>query len=80
MTSEAQVETQPRHGSIARAGFIGLLLFSIAHFFVDLYSSGLGSFQPLLVERFGLSMTQAGMPCMMMVGGMPMMMTSSTSN
>lgn len=61
MTSGVQAETQPHLRTTARAGFAGLLLFSIAHFFIDLYSSGLGSFQPLLVERFGLSMTQAGM-------------------
>src|SRR5882724_10207588 len=61
MTSGVQVETPPQLRNAARAGFVGLLLFSIAHFFIDLYSSGLGSFQPLLVERFGLSMTQAGM-------------------
>ncbi len=61
MTSGVQAETQPRVVSAARAGFIGLFLFSVAHFFIDLYSSGLGSFQPLLVQRFGLSMTQAGL-------------------
>ena len=61
MTSEVQAETQPQLKTAAKAGFVGLLLFSIAHFFIDLYSSGLGSFQPLLVQKFGLSMTQAGM-------------------
>ena len=54
MTSGVQTETQPQLRTAARAGFVGLLLFSIAHFFIDLYSSGLGSFQPILVERFGL--------------------------
>jgi FSR family fosmidomycin resistance protein-like MFS transporter len=61
MTSGVQVEAQPNLRSTARAGFAGLILFSLAHFFIDLYSSGLGSFQPLLVQKFGLSMTQAGM-------------------
>ena len=60
MTSEVQAESQLNLKTATRAGFFGFFLFCIAHFFIDLYSSGLGSFQPLLVEKFGLSMTQAG--------------------
>jgi len=44
-----------------RTGYRTLALLSFAHFFVDLYSSGLSSFQPMLVDRFGLSLAQAGM-------------------
>jgi FSR family fosmidomycin resistance protein-like MFS transporter len=44
-----------------RAGYRALALLSFAHFFIDLYSSGLSSFQPMLVDRFGLSLAQAGL-------------------
>ncbi len=37
-----------------------LVLFSLGHFCVDLYSGALGALQPLLVKRFGLSLAQAG--------------------
>ena len=37
-----------------------LTLLSIGHGSVDLYSSVVSTLQPLLVERFGLSFTQAG--------------------
>ncbi|MCX6623623.1 MAG: MFS transporter, partial [Acidobacteria bacterium] len=37
-----------------------LVLLSAGHFFIDLYSSAMGAWQPLLVERFGLSLAQAG--------------------
>jgi FSR family fosmidomycin resistance protein-like MFS transporter len=45
----------------ARAGFASLWLFSLGHFFIDLYSSALGTFQPLLGEKLGLTLTQAGL-------------------
>lgn len=41
-------------------GMTVLILYSIGHFFIDLYSSALGSFQPLLVQKLGLTLTQAG--------------------
>src|SRR5581483_7247711 len=44
-----------------RTGFVTLGLFSAGHFFVDLYSSALGVFQPVLGEKLGLSLTQAGL-------------------
>lgn len=50
-----------RSVSFLRSGYGILALFSLGHFFVDLYSSSLGVFQPLLVERLGLSLTQAGL-------------------
>lgn len=37
-----------------------LLLFSVGHFLVDLYSGSMGIFQPLLINRLGLTLTQAG--------------------
>ncbi|MFN0104044.1 MAG: MFS transporter [Bryobacteraceae bacterium] len=49
------------NGDAKRAGYQALALLSFAHFFIDLYSSGLSSFQPMLVERFGLSLAQAGL-------------------
>lgn len=44
-----------------RRGFQTLALLSLAHFFIDLYSSALSGFQPVLVERLGLSLAQAGL-------------------
>jgi FSR family fosmidomycin resistance protein-like MFS transporter len=38
-----------------------LLLLAAAHFFVDLYSSAIGAYQPLLVARHGLTLAQAGL-------------------
>ncbi len=38
-----------------------LLLLSIGHFFIDLYSSGLGAFQPVLVSKLSLTLKQAGL-------------------
>lgn len=45
----------------AQAGALTLILFSLGHFFIDLYSGSLGVMQPYLINRFGLSLTQAGM-------------------
>ena len=55
--------TAPRER--ATAGLQALWLLCLAHFCVDLYSSGLSSFQPLLVDKLHLSLTQAGL-----LGGM----------
>ena len=38
-----------------------LLLFSLGHFLVDLYSGSMGIFQPLLINRLGITLTQAGL-------------------
>lgn len=40
---------------------LSLVLFSLGHFWVDVYSGVLGALQPLLVGKFGLSLAQAGM-------------------
>lgn len=37
-----------------------LLLFSLGHFLVDIYSGSMGIFQPLLINRLGITLTQAG--------------------
>jgi FSR family fosmidomycin resistance protein-like MFS transporter len=44
-----------------RSGFVALGLLAFAHFFIDLYSSALSGFQPLLVAKHGLSLSQAGL-------------------
>ncbi len=43
-----------------RAAMLGLALFSAGHFFIDLYSSALGVFQPLLIEKLHFSLAEAG--------------------
>src|SRR6185369_3087998 len=47
--------------SSVRAGMIGLILFSIGHFFFYLYSSALGLFQPVLIDTLHFCLTQAGL-------------------
>ncbi|MBM3787594.1 MAG: MFS transporter [Acidobacteria bacterium] len=44
-----------------KTGYQALALLAFAHFFIDLYSSGLSAFQPALVAKFGLSLSQAGL-------------------
>ncbi len=44
----------------AEGAVLTLVLLSFGHFFIDLYSSGLGALQPLLLDKFHLSLTQAG--------------------
>lgn len=44
----------------AQPGVSTVLLFSAGHFFIDLYSGALSIFQPVLIEKLGLSLTQAG--------------------
>lgn len=39
---------------------VPFLLFSCAHFLIDMYSIALGVLQPLLLAQYGLSLTQAG--------------------
>jgi len=45
----------------ARHGMTALVLFCLAHFFIDLYSSAVGAFQPLLVDKLHFTLTQAGL-------------------
>ena len=49
-----------RPNPVLRSGLVALTLFSLGHFFVDIYSSALGAFQPVLVDKLGISLTQAG--------------------
>ena len=44
----------------AATNYIPLILLCLGHFFIDLYSSALGAFQPLLVAKHGMSLAQAG--------------------
>jgi MFS transporter, FSR family, fosmidomycin resistance protein len=44
-----------------QTGLSLLGLLSLAHFFIDMYSSALGVFQPALVDKLGLNLTQAGL-------------------
>ena len=43
-----------------RASVLPLAMFSIAHLTIDLYASLLATLQPVLVQRYVLSLTQAG--------------------
>jgi FSR family fosmidomycin resistance protein-like MFS transporter len=58
--SVAELELPAAGETAARRGFGVLVLLSLGHFFVDLYSGALGALQPALVGRLGLSLTQAG--------------------
>ena len=63
MSSESTV-LAPRSGeerrSLLTPGLLALVLFSLGHFSVDMYSGALSVFQPLLVDRLGLSLSEAG--------------------
>lgn len=56
--------TAPRV-SAARFSVLSLVLLSLGHYSVDLYSGALGALQPLLVKRFAMSLAEAGV-----LGGM----------
>ena len=45
----------------ARFSYLPLTLLCLGHFFIDLYSSALGAFQPLLVEKHHLRLAEAGL-------------------
>jgi hypothetical protein len=59
--SSTGVEARPEVAAATRAGLVSFVLLSCGHFSVDLYSSALGALQPLLMERFHTSLTQAGL-------------------
>ena len=61
MSSPANLMEIERPRAPTRAVFLPLILFCLAHFSVDLYSNALGVLQPLLIERFALTLTQAGL-------------------
>src|SRR5271163_137899 len=60
MVSQAPTIQLTERQKVVRTGFLGLILFSLGHFFIDLYSAALGTFQPLLGSKLGLSLTRAG--------------------
>lgn len=60
MATEAQAIPLTDRESAVRTGFLGLVLFSLGHFFIDLYSAALGTFQPYLGDKLHLTLTQAG--------------------
>jgi len=60
MATEAPAIQLSDRERVVRTGFLALTLFSLGHFFVDLYSSALGTFQPFLGDKLHLSLTEAG--------------------
>lgn len=52
---------QKRNGEIDAFQTVNVLLLSLCHFVHDVYSSFLAPLLPIIVERFGLSLTQAGL-------------------
>ncbi len=55
-----QTKELPGTRRAARFSLLSLILLSAGHFAVDLYSGALGALQPLLLKRFGMSLTEAG--------------------
>ena len=45
--------------AVSRTGWVTLAYLSLAHFFIDFYSNALGVFVPLLVDKLGISLTEA---------------------
>lgn len=58
-TSAVSID-RPECRKAAGVGLTALVLLSLGHLFIDLYSSALGALQPLLVDKLGLTLTQAG--------------------
>ncbi|MCX6596881.1 MAG: hypothetical protein NTV70_11000, partial [Acidobacteria bacterium] len=58
---------------VARRSSSTLILLCVAHFFIDLYSSALAAFQPMIVDRMGISLAQAGL-----LGGLRVFSSSTT--
>ncbi len=50
----------PQQQTSTYGGWSSLAYYSVGHFFIDLYSNALGVFAPMLVDRMGISLTQAG--------------------
>lgn len=60
MASEAPAIPLAHGERVVRAGLLGLILFSLGHFFIDLYSAALGTLQPVLDAKLHLDLTKAG--------------------
>jgi FSR family fosmidomycin resistance protein-like MFS transporter len=59
--TEASISPTTEASKVRTYGkWANLAYYSIGHFFIDLYSNALGVFAPVLVERMGISLTQAG--------------------
>src|ERR1700733_2450021 len=56
----AVLALDPAGRTSVRAGMIALILYSLGHFFVDLYSGAVGAFQPIFVDKLHFTLTQAG--------------------
>ncbi|MFB3777728.1 MAG: MFS transporter [Bryobacteraceae bacterium] len=56
----AAVEERPAQTVARRRGLLLIFLLSCGHLSVDLYACALGALQPLLVQRYHTSLTQAG--------------------
>jgi len=61
MSATTNVLGQAAQTERTRRAWYLLSLLSAGHFAVDLYSGSLGALQPRLVERYGLSLADAGM-------------------
>jgi hypothetical protein len=59
-TGPLLVDEAPSAAAVPRAGWISLAYLSLGHFFIDFYSNALGAFVPLLVDKLGITLTQAG--------------------
>src|ERR1700722_12179240 len=60
MSATLSVPRSPQRTHV-RTGMLALALFSIGHFFIDLYSGAIGAFQPMLVDKLHFTLTQAGL-------------------
>jgi len=62
MDSRAVLEEPLVHvpAALKRANWASLAYLSLGHFFIDFYSNALGVFVPLLVDKLGISLTEAG--------------------
>jgi FSR family fosmidomycin resistance protein-like MFS transporter len=59
-TALLDASSPPQLAPVARATLLSLTLFCLGHFFIDLYSGALGALQPLLLDQFHMSFTEAG--------------------
>lgn len=66
-TNTAMPPAAAARAAVARNGMMVLALLSAGHLLADLYSGALGALQPLLVERFGMTLASAGLLSGMLV-------------
>ena len=58
--SSTATDTLASPVAATKINYVPLILLCVGHFFIDLYSSALGAFQPLLVAKHNMSLSQAG--------------------